>query len=45
MSSWLFTKEDLETILTREGISLEQDFDYRKSTCAFMQEVGIALKV
>jgi hypothetical protein len=45
LSSWLFTKEELETIVTRDGISLEQDFDYRKSTCAFMQEVGMMLKV
>eukprot|EP01080_Neovahlkampfia_damariscottae_P000734 gene734-8986_t len=42
---WLFSKEELELILTREDISLEKDYDHRKSTCAFIQEVGISLKV
>eukprot|EP01080_Neovahlkampfia_damariscottae_P010079 gene10079-2500_t len=43
--NWFFSEEDVETILIREGSTLKKDFELRKSTINFLQEIGSKLKM
>ena len=46
-SQWLnFTKEELASLPSnRDGISVKEDAEIRKKVGAFMQELGVKLKV
>jgi hypothetical protein len=40
---WYFSEEEVEIILTREGNSMKKDFELRKTSIQFLQEVGTKL--
>ena len=43
---WIFSEIEVEMILTREeGSFLKNDFEFRKLTINFIQEVGLKLKL
>lgn len=45
MSNWFLSTEEIETLVTKDGLTLKNDLDYRNSSCGFIQEVGIELKI
>ena len=45
-NSWYFTQNELDNLPSmKDGIPKKQEIEYRKSTCAFIHEVGIQLKM
>jgi hypothetical protein len=40
---WFFSEEEVEIILTREGSSMKKDFELRKTSIQYLQEVGTTL--
>jgi cyclin T len=45
-NNWLFTNEELESLPSiKDGFTKQQELEYRRITCAFIQECGIALKI
>jgi len=45
-SNWLFTKEELnDSPSARDGFSFAHEASFRRSTCGFLQEVGMKLRM